>query len=478
MAKTTYVEDLAAFVDKVTYKDLTDEARAQIKLRVLDSIGCTLSALDAGPPRQVRAQVDEFGGTGPCTLIGGGQTSPDRAAFYNGALLRYIDFMDNYMCKKQSCHPSDNFAPVLAASEYAGCSGQDFMLALALAYAVEIKLIDAIPVEEKGFDHTVHLAYSMAAGISKALGMDKEQTANAFAINGTLFQGLVTSRSGYLTQLKGVASSLLAQGVMNGTFLARRGVTGPLSVLEGPNGLMKALGLKADIEWTTDDLQAVLRTSTKSYNSEVHSQSTVEGVLELRKEHNISADQVEHVDVLIFKQAFNIIGDGSEAGDKYDVHSKEQADHSLPYIVAVALLDGEVTPRQYTPERIERDDVQQLLKKVKVHTQSQIGNKAFEVLDTYTARYPEEMPARVTIKLAGGREYEREKSDYKGFFGTPMSREAIVEKFEMLATPLAPPTLLREIEAAVDDLDNIQVSELTALLARAKSPVVEGRPNM
>src|SRR5438105_1976340 len=130
----TYIEELATFADQVAYKDLSEDTRNQLKLRVLDSLGCCIGALDAGPTRAVRDQVDQFGGAGRYTLIGGGQTAPDRAAFYNGALLRYLDFMDNYMGKKQSCHPSDNFASVLTASEYADRGGKEFMASLALAY--------------------------------------------------------------------------------------------------------------------------------------------------------------------------------------------------------------------------------------------------------------------------------------------------------------------------------------------------------
>ena len=193
---------------------------------------------------------------------------------------------------------------------------------------------------------------------------------------------------------------------------------------------MESVGEKAKLEWSKDDLQAVTRTSIKKYNAEVHSQTTIEAVLELRREHNIKPDNVKKVDVEIFKQAFTIIGEGKEAGDKHDVHSKEQADHSLPYIVAVAIIHGEVTPKQYAPDRIERDDVQNLLKKVKVHTQAQIGHKALQVLDTYTARYPEEMPAKVTIHLNDGRELVCEKRTYEGFHATPMPREHVIDKFE------------------------------------------------
>src|SRR5438874_11842882 len=179
VAKQTYVEEVAAFVAKVKYGDLSEETRAQLKLRVLDSIGCSIAALDGEPVRAVREQVMEFGGKGPCTLIGiegrsapdraafYSRSAPDRAAFYNGALLRYVDFMDNYMGKKQSCHPSDNFASVLAAAEYEQRTGKDLLTCLAVAYGILIKLIDLIRGEEKGFDHTVQLAYSMAGGACK-----------------------------------------------------------------------------------------------------------------------------------------------------------------------------------------------------------------------------------------------------------------------------------------------------------------------
>jgi 2-methylcitrate dehydratase len=470
MAKKTYIEELAAFAVKVDYGDLSEEARAQLKLRVLDTIGCAIAALCGGPVQAVREQITEFGGKGPCTPIGmDGATAPDRAAFYNGALVRYVDFMDNYMGKKQSCHPSDNFASVLAASEYAARSGKDFMAALALAYAVLIKLIDTIPVEEKGFDHTVHLAYSMAAGISKALGLDERQTANALAISGTAFQGLVTTRSGYLSNWKGLASAMTALGVMNSTFLAKRGITGPLEVLEGKNGLMEAFGEKAKIEWSTDDLDLVTHTSVKSYNAEVHSQSCIEGMLELREKFGFRGDDVEKVDVTIFKQAFNIIGEGEEAGDKHDVRTKEEADHSLPYIMAVAIIDGEVTPRQYEAERIQRDDVQELLKKVRVQTQLHVGRKAFEALDTYTQKYPEEMPCKIVVRLKDGREIECEKTDYYGFYKRPMSRKAIVKKFERLTEAYAGESLQREIENAVDNLEGIKVADLTQLLAQVRT---------
>ena len=145
-ADLTQAERLAEFAVKASYEDLSEEARRQIKLLVLDSIGCALGSLGAEPIRFVREQVDEFGGGRHCTLIGGGKTAPDRAAFYNGALVRYLDFNDSYLGAAGTAHPSDNLAPVLAAAEYAGGSGRDFMAALALAYQVQCRLCDVAEV--------------------------------------------------------------------------------------------------------------------------------------------------------------------------------------------------------------------------------------------------------------------------------------------------------------------------------------------
>src|SRR2546428_538672 len=167
-----------------------------MKIRVLDALGCAIGALDGEPIRYLREQVDDFGGNDRCTLIGGGKTAPDRAAFYNGALVRYLDFNDSYLAAGETCHPSDNLAPVLAAAEYSACSGRDFLVALAVAYQVQCRLSDAAPVRRKGFDHTTQGSYAVAAGVSKALGLDQKRTTSAIAISGTAFNALRVTRTG------------------------------------------------------------------------------------------------------------------------------------------------------------------------------------------------------------------------------------------------------------------------------------------
>lgn len=457
-------EQMARFAARADYEDLSERARGRLKLHLLDTLGCAIGALDSIPIAAIRDQVVEFAAPGRCTLIAGGRMSPDRAALWNGALLRYLDFMDNYLAPMQTGHPSDNFASVLAAAEYADASGRDFLAALALAYQTFTRLLEEAPVQSHGFDHTVQLAYSMAMGAVRAMKMKADQAAHALAIAGASNQGMVVTRSGYLSQWKGLQSASIASSVMNAVFIAKRGVTGPLQVLDGKEGFPKAFGVKVQIDWAAESLEQILRCSLKSYNAEVHTQPAIEAMLQLRKEHHPRADEIESIDVEIFKQAYDITGAGEEAGDKYDVRSKEQADHSLPYLLAVALLDGEVTPRQFTPDRIERRDVQRLLRKVRTLRD-----------DMLSRRYPSETPCRIVVELSGGKQVNCEKTDWHGFYKRPLSWNDVRQKFDALAEPFAEGALRSEIADAVANLEVLSVRDLTRLLERVHVPAARGQ---
>lgn len=198
----TRAEELAAFVVNSSYEDLSPEIRDQLKIRILDAIACAFGALDADVLGLIRSHLEDFGGNGLCSLIGGGRAAPDRAAFFNGALVRYLDFNDSYLAKGETCHPSDNLAPVLAAAEYANASGRDLLTALAVAYQVQCRLSDVAPVRDKGFDHTTQGSYAVAASVSRALGLDLHKTANAIAICGTAFNALRVTRTGALSHWK------------------------------------------------------------------------------------------------------------------------------------------------------------------------------------------------------------------------------------------------------------------------------------
>jgi 2-methylcitrate dehydratase len=451
----TEVERLARFVVARSWEDLSDTARSELKIRVLDALGCALGAGAAAPVAAIRAQLEDFGGRPLCTLVGGGASAPDRAALYNGALVRYLDFNDSYFAPGETCHPSDNLAAVLAAAEYADASGRELLVALAVAYQVQCRLSDEAPVRAKGFDHTTQGAYASAAGAAKALCLPESETANAIAIAGTALNALRVTRTGALSQWKGLAYPFTGSGAVTAVFLAARGITGPSEVFEGNKGFMETIAGRFELDWEREDLERVRHTFLKRYNAEIHSQSALEALLELRETPDLDPRAVDRVELETFQVAYDIIG-GGEEGDKKQIRTKEQADHSLPYLLAVALLDGQVMPEQFASERIIQTDVQDLLRRVEVRPAADL-----------TARFPAEHACRLRLHLANGTTLAADKSDYAGFLTRPMSWDQAQEKFERLAADAIEPELAAELVAAVATLDDLETRDLTSLLAHA-----------
>jgi 2-methylcitrate dehydratase len=449
------VEQLAEWVVGTRFEDLSGEALEALKIRILDALGCALGAQHGGPVQRIKEQIEEFGGRPLCALIGGGRTAPDRAAFYNGALVRYLDFNDSYLARGETCHPSDNLGAVLAAAEYAGASGRTFLTALAAAYQVQCRLSDEAPVRAKGFDHTTQGAYAVAAGVARALGLKARETANAIAISGTAFNALRVTRTGTLSHWKGLAYPNTGFCGTHAAFLAKRGVTGPPEVFEGNKGFMASIAGAFAIDWRREDLERVRNTIVKKYNAEIHSQATIEGALELQREEGFDTADIAAVRIDTFDVAYHIIG-GGEEGQKITVRTKEEADHSLPYLVAVALLDGGVMPAQYEPERIVRDDVQRLLRKVTVREDH-----------AYSKRFPQEMACRITVELKSGLELVKEKTDYEGFHTRPMRWSAAVDKFTGLSREAVDEPLRDDIVAALRSLEDLDIADLTGLLESA-----------
>lgn len=454
----TVLEEMAEFIVRSTVESVSPAHRLALKIRILDALGCAIGALDADPVRHVRQFVADFPSDGACTLVGGGRSAPDRATLVNGALVRYLDFSDSYLAPRETCHPSDNLAAVLAAAELAKADGGTLLTALAVAYQVQCRLSDVAPVRDRGFDHTTHLAYSVAAGVSRALSLDVRHTANSVAISGTALNALRVTRTGTLSHWKGLAAPFAASAAMQATLLAQRGVTGPAELFEGNKGFMQSVAGPFAIDWGRERLDRVERTIIKRYDAEIHSQTAIDAALELQAAHGFAASDIEKVEVDVFDVAHRIIG-GGEEGDKTLVFSKEDADHSLPYLIAVALLDHTVMPAQFAPRRLQRADVQSLLCRVVVRP-----------LAEFSARFPDEMPARVTVTLTDGRILSRTLSDYPGFRTRPQSWEDAVSKFTALAEPHASQSVRADIVAAVQDLDQIMVAKLTRSLSHLTVP--------
>jgi 2-methylcitrate dehydratase len=188
---------------------------------------------------------------------------------------------------------------------------------------------------------------------------------------------------------------------------------------------MEAISGPFEIDWSKErSCKRVNKMLIKKYNAEVHSQSAIEGSLELKDENGFLAADIERVEIDIFDVAYHIIG-GGEEGDKIIVRSKEEEDHSLQCMLAVASLDDQLMPQQYQTERITREDVQTLLRKVIVRESPE-----------YSRRFPEEHPCKIAISLKGGPTFTKEKQEYEGFHTKPMRWETVEGKFERLAGAL------------------------------------------
>ena len=186
-------------------------------------------------------------------------------------------------------------------------------------------------------------------------------------------------------------------------------MTGPKYVIEGTGGLAQALEQQIDIDWEQAKFDAFDQLALKSYNSAVPTESSIHCILELHNIYPFDPAQVESIETDAVQDTYDFTG-GGRFGPKTDVHTKEEADHSLPYLLAVAFFDRDVQTAQLTPERIAKPDVQSLLLKVQVRPD-----------ESFTTRYPGETPSRITVRLKSGKSYSHEVTNYPGFPTRPFT---------------------------------------------------------
>ncbi|WP_435181635.1 MmgE/PrpD family protein [Halorussus sp. AFM4] len=457
----TTTADIADFALGLDFADLREETVDELRKRVLDSVGIAVAAMDEEPVGVVGDTVAEFGGEG-CTLWGGGSSadsgpaagagtaSPPDATMYNTALVRYLDYMDSFLAPGETPHPSDNIAAVVACGEYGDASGADLLAAVGVAYEVQAALAWNAPVRDRGWDHVTHTVISAATGAGKILGLDREQLRSAVGIAGTAHNALRVTRTEGISAWKGVASANAARNAVYSAFLAKHGMEGPVNLFEGRKGWKQTVSGEFRAEFTP--AERVHDVMTKKYVAETYAQSAVEGIIELAEREDIDPDEVEKIRLDTFAGAKLIIGGGE--GSRYEVETKAQADHSLPYMLAVALIDRELTNAQYEPERIRRDDVQRLLRNVEVSADEEL-----------TERFEDgEMPAVVAVETADGTTYLVEKDEFEGHPNDPMSWDEIERKFHETAGERYDRDRRDEIVETVRSLDERDVSDLVALL--------------
>ena len=448
----TTTAELADFVQEVSFDGLSDEAVMELAKRVLDSVGIAIGALGADPVDVVAETVFEVEEDGPCRLWGrDAGASPPQAAMHNTALTRYLDYMDSFLAPGETPHPSDTVASVVACGELVDATGRDLIEGLGVAYEVQGELAWNAPVRDRGFDHVTHTVIAAACGAGKVLGLGHEQLRNAIGIAGTAHNALRVTRTGGINEWKGIASANAARNAVYSCLLARNGMDGPTTLFEGQKGWKQVVS--GDFEVNLDaGCGHVFDTMTKRYVAETYAQSAVEGIIELAEQVDLDPDDVEAIHLETFHGAKLIIGGGE--GSRYEVETKAQADHSLPYMLAAALIDREMTSAQYDPERIGRADVQRLLRAVDV-----------EENDALTERFENgEMPAILQVVLDDGTTFDVEKDAFQGHPSQPMTWPRIEAKYERLAAQRYDDERVDAIEAVVENLPDHDVADLVSLL--------------
>ncbi len=423
--------DLARWACKLRFEDLSPEAVRSAKLFWFDSIGCALGgsqqhdvviALDHC--REMAGGAGERGGV--CTTyVDGFRTNPVDAAFLNALMIRAMDYND-IDWKADPCHPSDIISGPLAVAEMLGGSGRDVLVGTVIAYEVEMRLceIGQPGVREYGWHHATLTGFAAPLAAGRMLGLTEEQMIAALGISASHTCTLGAVTAGKLTNMKNTVDPMATRAGVEGALLARRGYSGPEHVIDGKEGLFHvfghgwdAAGLVAALPANPKDHYRIVDCGMKSFPIEALSHAPLTAMMKIVKEHRVRHEDVAEIKVEVVARAADILGDPHKSRPT----SKETADHSLPYSLAVGLMDGMVTPLQFKDERIRDPRLIPLMDKVKV-----VPNQEFEAL------FPKFQPSQVTITLTSGKSFTQRVDVPKGDPRDPMTEEEIAVKFHAL----------------------------------------------
>lgn len=455
---------LVRYGQSLCYDDLPGAVAHEVKRRLLDSLGCALGAWSAPPCRIVRRLAQTVTVPQGATLWGTGhKTLPDLATFANGALVRYLDFNDTYLAKEPA-HPSDNIAAVLAGGEAVHASGKRVMQAIALAYEVQCRLCDAAALRPRGWDHVTYGPFSSALAAAKVMKLSDAQALQAINLAGVANVALRQTRVGDLSMWKACAFSNAARNGVFAAMLAHGGMTGPSPIFEGEKGFMKlvsgplALPLFGGENGLSEEPAAfkILETYIKRHPVEYHAQTAVDAALAVREDvlKGEGADAlggIADVEIGSYDVAIDIIGRDPE---KWHPRTRETADHSFPYCVAMALLDGKVTLRSFAPGRLADPVLQELMQKVRVVPQPE-----------FAGLYPEAMPTRITVRTKAGNRYVQQVDHALGHPKHPMSDRDVEAKFRRLARGKLGRARVSQVIDMVWRLDQLkEVNQLMPLL--------------
>ena len=439
----TIAEQMSSWTVGLHYSHLPEEIAHLAKRMIIDTIGCALGGYTSEPSKIARDLAGTVTSSQPCTVIGSGQTSsPDLATFANGVMIRYLDYNDGYT-SQESGHPSDSIAAVLSATEMAGLGGRRAITATVAAYEAFCRLGDAATLRYRGYDHVTNGCIASVLGATRSLGLDEEVTRQALNLGIAPNIALGQTRGGVLSHWKGCAYANASRNAVFATMLAQRGMTGPEPIFEGEHGFFRAVTQEPYSLETFgggDVPYKISECSIKRFPLGQYSQTVVQAALEAReKMPSVAVDDIAGVEIQTLQKAIDIMAGDEE---KWDPKSRETADHSMPYTVALALTYGQVHQNHFDERYFRDPQLLDLTNRVTVAGSEEADRRA-----------PEAMLCELDIVTKGGDRYSAEVPYHRGHYKNPMSDAEVEAKFRSLAQDLLSPG---QTDALLDKLWNLE----------------------
>ena len=412
-------EKLVRFTESFTVADIDEPVLHAIKLRFIDTMGCALAGYDEPAAQTARRVAVRVRSSEDASLIGvSAKTSPEMAAFANTTMIRCLDLNDDYF-GKDGPHPSDLIGAVLAGSEISEANGASFITAVAVAYEVLCTLVDAVGIRERGWDYVTYTALAAALGAGKAMSLSGDALRDALSLAATANCALGQTRLGELSMWKGMASANACRNGVFAALLARQGVNGPHLAFEGKSGFLQQVCGPLDL---TRLGAAPLRAGIvylKSWPIFYSAQAAVDAAIELRAK--VRAAEIKSLTVKSYQR---LIGRGATDPEKWIPKSRETADHSVPFCVAAALLDGAITAQTFESERFLDKDAIGLMAKITLREDPE-----------FTKQYPKKWNCRLIAETSAGDRHQVHVEYPKGHPQNSFSDTEVEEKFLRLVEP-------------------------------------------
>jgi len=455
----TISQKWAKFALRLNYQDIPSVAIKETKRFLLDSVGCAFSALDNKDTQAAYDYIQDLGGKKQATVIGWGEkTNLPLVTLMNSLLIRALDYNDIYW-EQDPSHPSDIIPAVLSTGEFMKKNGKEVLLGIVIAYELEMRLcLAAFPgVREIGWHHATLTQFVSPVVAGRILDLNEEEIVAAIGISGSSHFTLGGVVAGHLTNMKNAADPFAVEAGVRAALMASKGYTGPVEVFEGKEGLFEVLD---KVKWDKDILTKGLgdkflinQCGYKAFPTEALTHQPITAALEVMQENNLDPKEVKEVLVETTTRGADILSDPS----KYKPTTKETADHSLPYCIAVAVAKGNVLPSDFEEDVLRDPFVWSLLGKIKVVANPEIDNL-----------FPKIKRAIVTIKTSKG-EYKKQEDFAKGQPERPLSEEELISKFKANAEKKVSSSRIEDIIKATQELENIdEIGEYMKLLVSDK----------